>query len=135
MSSSLRSLRRSVSARAHPANAARYVVGRSPTAARGSDRTAGILWIVLLIVVLKAVRDGQWPNPAQAAAIVAGAFALILVGEVAPDLVLWSLVALLVAALLVDIPELGTAIDAAQRAVDALAHFGPPLPPGAPSQT
>lgn len=103
-----------------PRRAVRYATGSRRSS---SDRTAAIVWLALLVLGLKILRDQALPDVAQTPVLVGGGALVVLAGTVAPDLVFWSLVALFVAAVLIDVPYLTPAIDAATARVGSLTRF------------
>lgn len=103
-----------------PSRAIRYATGGRAARASTPNRMAGTLWLVLLILGIKVLRDRAVPTAGQAITFVIGAAVVVLAGTVAPDLVFWSMATLFIAAVLVDVPYLTPAIDAASARIEAL---------------
>jgi hypothetical protein len=85
-----------------------------------SDRIPALIWIGLAILALVSVRQGRFPTPQQAGTMLVGLLLVILAGSIAPRVVTWVLLALLVAAGLGAAPQLMAAAAAAQNRIAAL---------------
>lgn len=72
-----------------------------------SDRIPAILWLSLGLLALWTVRNRQLPDGRQALTGAVAVGAIVLAGTVAPRVVVWLLLALLVAAAVGAAPQLG----------------------------
>lgn len=86
----------------HPRGAVRFV--QSP--GRASDRTPAILWLTIALLALWTLRNRAIPDAGQALTAAIAIGAVVLLGSVAPRLVVWILLALVVAATLGATPSL-----------------------------
>jgi hypothetical protein len=94
-----------ITAALHPINgpkrAVRYVASQ-----HDADRTPAILWLTVALIVLWSLRNGRLPQAGEALIAALGVGLLVLAGSVAPRLVFWLLLALVVAASLGASPQL-----------------------------
>ena len=105
----------------HPGRALAYATaGNQARSTKGGNLIAAILWLYLGIVGLVVIRrGGQLPTQGQFVTLAGGAGAVVLAGSFAPKMVLWFLVALLIAAALTT-PNLSTFLTSVDARVAAL---------------
>ncbi len=101
----------------HPGKAAHFVA--RPGSA--GDRIPALIWIGLAIIALMTVRQGRFPTAQQAGTMLVALLVVILLGSVAPRIVTWFLLAILVAAGLGAAPQLIAYAQSAGNRVAALA--------------
>lgn len=95
----------------HPVKGPQRAVRFVASPGRASDRTPAILWLTIALLVIWSLRNGVLPNAAQTLTAAVAIGALVLLGSVAPRLVFWLLLALVVAAALGASPQIIAFLD------------------------
>jgi len=100
----------------HPKNAVKYVANPSTT-----NAVPAILWLVIALVAVTTIRKGSFPSAGTAGAIAIGTAVVVVIGTMAPRLVEWFLLALLVAVSLGAAPQIQAVLTAAGANFSSLA--------------